>query len=154
MSCYNCGELGHRALDCQLNHNSSPIQPMQAIQPAQQPLQSAQTAQPVVSQLGQATSQLRQAASQPGHLSQATCVEIYEDESTAGTDLVGVMMMTANLVEVINKEKESTMIERVKGGIFTIEDAVYMAAMAEKRGRGEIDDSLVKGAPSQRRLRI
>lgn len=68
----------------------------------------------------------------------ASCVEIHEEGDlellTAETDPVGTVMMSANMVEIMNEERERMVIERVRNGVYTMEDVAYLAAMAEKIG--------------------
>ena len=115
-ACYTCGDPGHRAYECQAPRNKGNVQ-------SQGNMQNQGNPQGV------------------NHPRQVTCIEIEEEVVAAENDPEGAVMMSTNMVEIMDQEREKKVIERVKQGVYTLEDAAYLAAMGKKRKRNEDADT-------------
>ena len=118
---YNCGESGHRSFECRANstraqgngQNRGSLQNQDNMQ-NQGSMQNQGNTQGTNPKL----SRPQTAMPQP-----ATCVEIQDDNldlPSIDTDPMGTVMMSTNLVEIMNVERKRMVIERIKKGVYTM----------------------------------
>ena len=152
--CFTCGQPGHRSFDC-TSPNPLPREEQERLRTARLRMQP-----PGAISTNQAGSNI--AESSHSRVPQAVaCVEVTDEELglIQDTSPNGTVVMSAKLVELVRGEtKQPDQMAKLRAYLDSLSEGerACLVAMAEKRGRAQIedDDELAEEAPRAQKARV